>query len=114
MGGDRGNIRATAVPSDRQLLRIGPPAPTHLDSRSQAEAPQYPHSVGGEAGTYLGQALGLLVNAYVDALGQRVGGRETTDAAAYNGHSKAICTHGLLRRGLSTKGTFDTAACWRT
>jgi hypothetical protein len=53
--------------------------------------------------------LGLLVDAHVDAaLGQRVGGGETTDAAADDGHSEPIRAHGLLRRGLSTKRTFDT------
>jgi hypothetical protein len=94
--GDDGSIQSA-------VLRIGPPALAALDGRSQAEAPQHPDSVGldGDPATHLGQWLGLLVDAHVDAaLGQRVGRGETTDAAADDGHSKPIHAHGLLRPGL--------------
>jgi hypothetical protein len=62
----------------------------------------------GDAGTHLGQVLGLLVDAHVDAaLGQRVGRGETTDAAADNSQSKPIHAHGLLR----TLGSFTSPSC---
>jgi hypothetical protein len=90
--GDDGSIQSA-------VLRIGPPAPAALNGRSQAEAPQYSDSVGldGDARTHIGQLLGLFVDAHVDAaLGQGVGRGETTDAAADDGHSKPIHSHGLL------------------